>query len=116
MKSGSWSSYVAAGALGDGGGPAEESAPPIDTTPDPYDEMGEQGYRAYRDPIDGWWVVGRWTGEPGDSIGEALGSGRTACEAWDDARRRFYGQAAADYQMSPYIPRSEDPGLYGDIW
>jgi hypothetical protein len=79
MKSGSWASYIAAGALGDNG-PDDDPAPPM---AQPIDDMGrlqDLGYRVRRD-ADGQWTVAK-----GDEI---IGNGQWAIEAWDSAIRRF---------------------------
>lgn len=88
MKSGSWSSYVAAGALGDGDGPDDEPAPPIGgIPPDDTDQLYEAGYRAIRHD-DGSWVVCLPT--------DIIGAGSTAFEAWEAARRWLADRMAAD--------------------
>lgn len=95
MKSGSWSSYVAAGALGDGGGPDDEPAPKDDGVIDDIGQLQEMGYRAYRDALSGGrWVVAKWDESVGLPVGVALGGGATATEAWYDAIRRFHGRSS----------------------
>lgn len=99
MKSGSWSSYVSAGALGpDHGVPDDDEGPArVDATPDPLEELHAAGYRAYRDALPGGrWYVARWDETRDVPVGVALGSGATACEAWEDARRRLGGGRGPD--------------------
>lgn len=97
MKSGSWSSFMAAGALGDGDGPDDEPAPPIAEPIDDIGQLQELGYRAYRDALSGGrWVVAKWDKTMDLPIGVAIGGGATAIEAWDAACRWLADRMATD--------------------
>lgn len=106
MKSGSWSSYMAARGPGDGDRD-DEPAPPIAEPIDDIGQLQEMGYRAYRDALSGGrWIVSKWDDSIGIPVGVAIGGGRTAVEAWDAACRWLADRAVAERDEA--IRRAEE--------